>query len=197
MCRNGWLNCCQILVKAKGQQPHVTAGDHSKPETLWERTLKFKFALRQLDLYHRHDVYRLCNSIFVWISKLSFWGFFGKTELASRLLNWYLIRSILQNICVWNTAEFPQSFYWQAFYWCCSWSISVVWKAASGTTSSFSSYNAVLIKFWWKSESLMGNSKVWVDCSAVRYCVSKSVVFWNLGRLVTVRVSVQGGWVLG
>lgn len=52
-------------MKAKGLQPHVTAGDHSKPETLSERTLKLKFVLRQLHLYHCHDVYRLCNSIFV------------------------------------------------------------------------------------------------------------------------------------
>lgn len=42
-----------------------------------------------------------------------------------------------------------------------------------------------------------GTLKFWVDCSAVCYCISKSVVFWNLGRFVTVSVSVQGGCVLG
>lgn len=74
---------------------------------------------------------------------------------------------------MWNTAEFPQSFYWQAFCWYCSWSISVVWKAASGTTLCFSSCNAVLIKFWWKS-AWWGTLKFRVDCSAVCYFVSRA-----------------------
>lgn len=35
------------------------AGNRAKPETLSERKQRFKFELKQLDLYHCHGVYKL------------------------------------------------------------------------------------------------------------------------------------------
>lgn len=85
--------------------------------------------------------------------------------------------NILQKVLVWDTVEFPQSFYWQAFYWWCSWSVST-WKATSGATSCFSS--SVLINFWWKLESLMGNSKVLGGLLSSVLLDNKSLVFQHL-----------------
>ena len=66
------------------------AGDHAKPETLAERALRFKFALKQLDLYHCHGVYKLGPRVVLSLLlclNLKAELFWGKTELASRLLN--------------------------------------------------------------------------------------------------------------
>lgn len=134
------------------------AGDHTEPETLSERIQVCIEAIGLVPLSWCLQTQSKANSVFIALSESQSLTFLRKTELASRFLNWCLITDILQKVLV-KYCSFPQSFYWQAFYWYCSWSLSVAWKATSGTTLCFSSYIAILVNFWWKLESLMGNSK--------------------------------------